>query len=78
MAGLVNSVVPADGLDAAAQALASAVLAAPRAAVIETKVLLRGATSRSPQEQWKAEREAQARLLRDLTSKDANGPHSQP
>jgi enoyl-CoA hydratase/carnithine racemase len=77
-AGLLNSVVPAEGLDAAAEALASAVLAAPRAAVIETKVLLGGATSRSAQEQWKAEREAQTRLLRDLSSKDADGSHTQP
>ncbi|MCW2547710.1 MAG: enoyl-CoA hydratase, partial [Mycobacterium sp.] len=67
-AGLLNAVVPADGLDAAATALAAAVLASPRDAVIETKALLRGATSRSPADQWKAEREAQARLLRDLTS----------
>jgi enoyl-CoA hydratase/carnithine racemase len=67
-AGLLNAVVPADELDAAAMALASAVLASPRAAVIETKALLRGATSRAPEDQWKAEREAQARLLRDLTS----------
>lgn len=77
-AGLLTAVVPADGLDEAARALASAVLAAPRAAVIETKALLRGATSRSPQEQWKAEREAQARLLRELTAKDAHGSHTQP
>ena len=65
-AGLVNLVVPPEELDQAARDLASAVLAAPRDAVIETKALLQGASSRTPPEQWKAEREAQVRLLRDL------------
>jgi enoyl-CoA hydratase/carnithine racemase len=77
-AGLLNAVVPADELESRAQALASAVLACGRDAAIETKVLLRGAASREPEAQWKAEREAQARLLRTLTSKDADGSHSQP
>lgn len=77
-AGLLNAVVPAQELDDRARALAAAVLASPRDAVIETKALLRGAAARTPEEQWKAEREAQARLLRDLSSKEANGSHSQP
>ena len=45
--------------------LATAVLAAPRDAVIETKALLQGVWRRSAPEQWQAEREAQARVLRD-------------
>jgi enoyl-CoA hydratase/carnithine racemase len=67
-AGLVNLVVPADELDQAAVDLASAVLVSPRDAVIETKALLQGAGSRSAPEQWKAEREAQVRRLRDLVN----------
>ncbi len=62
-AGLLNAVV--DDLDAAVDALVAAVLASPREAVIETKALLQGAARRTPSEQWKAEREAQARVLRD-------------
>jgi hypothetical protein len=46
--------------------LASALLAAPRDAVIETKALLRGATGHSYEDQRIAERAAQARRLRDL------------
>ncbi|GGR91586.1 enoyl-CoA hydratase [Streptomyces aureoverticillatus] len=64
--GLANLVVPGDQLDAAAQDLAAALLAAPRDAVIETKALLQGAASRSYEEQRRAERAAQARRLRDL------------
>jgi len=64
-AGLLNAVVPADELSTAVDQLVSAVLACPRDAVIETKALLVGAARRTPQEQWKAEREAQARVLRD-------------
>jgi hypothetical protein len=41
------------------------VLEAPRDAVVETKALLQGVGRRTPPEQWKAEREAQARVLRD-------------
>jgi enoyl-CoA hydratase/carnithine racemase len=67
-AGLVNAVVPTHQLAERTDALAAAVLAAPRDAVIETKALLRGASERSPQEQWKAEREAQQRILRALTT----------
>ncbi|MER5304742.1 enoyl-CoA hydratase/isomerase family protein [Streptomyces lasiicapitis] len=64
--GLANLVVPGDQLDAAAQDLAAALLAAPRDAVIETKALLQGVTGRSHEEQRRAERAAQARRLRDL------------
>jgi len=63
-AGLLNAVV--DDLDTAVDELVAGVLASPRDAVIETKALLTGAARRTPQEQWKAEREAQARVLRDL------------
>jgi enoyl-CoA hydratase/carnithine racemase len=63
-AGLLNAVV--DELDGAVEALVAGVLASPRDAVIETKALLQGAARRTPPEQWKAEREAQARVLRDL------------
>lgn len=64
--GLANLVVPGDQLDAAAQDLAAALLAAPRDAVIETKALLQGAAGRSYEDQRHAERAAQARRLRDL------------
>jgi enoyl-CoA hydratase/carnithine racemase len=63
--GLLTAVVPRAALDAAARDLALAVLAAPRAAVIETKALLQGAVWRTPERQCEAEREAQARLLLD-------------
>ncbi len=65
--GLANLVVPVDQLDDAVRDLASALLAAPRDAVIETKALLRGAQDRTYEEQRVAERAAQARRLRDLT-----------
>ncbi|MEU6826817.1 enoyl-CoA hydratase/isomerase family protein [Streptomyces atriruber] len=64
--GLANLVVPADQLDAAADDLAAALIAAPRDAVIETKALLQGAAGRSYEEQRVAERAAQGRRLRDL------------
>ncbi|MFF9122246.1 enoyl-CoA hydratase/isomerase family protein [Streptomyces sp. NPDC014889] len=64
--GLANLAVPADQLDATVRDLAAALLAAPRDAVVETKALLRGARERSYEEQRAAEREAQARRLRDL------------
>ena len=64
-AGMLNAVVPADELGTAVDRLVSGVLASPREAVIETKALLVGAARRTPEEQWKAEREAQARVLRD-------------
>jgi enoyl-CoA hydratase/carnithine racemase len=62
-AGLLNAV--AEDLDGAVEGLVAGVLASPREAVIETKALLQGAARRTPPEQWKAEREAQARVLRD-------------
>jgi enoyl-CoA hydratase/carnithine racemase len=64
--GLANIAVPADQLDDAVRDLAAALLAAPRDAVIETKALLRGAQDRTYEEQRTAERQAQARRLRDL------------
>ncbi|MBP2402191.1 Hydroxycinnamoyl-CoA hydratase-lyase [Streptomyces netropsis] len=64
--GLANLVVPAAELDAAAQDLAAALLAAPRDAVVETKALLRDAAGRGYDDQRTAERAAQARRLRDL------------
>ncbi|MFP1623657.1 enoyl-CoA hydratase/isomerase family protein [Streptomyces sp. 5K101] len=64
--GLANLVVPGAELDAAVRDLAAALVAAPRDAVIETKALLQGASSRSYEEQRAAERAAQARRLRDL------------
>jgi enoyl-CoA hydratase/carnithine racemase len=64
--GLANLAVPADQLDGAVKDLASAILAAPRDAVIETKALIRGAQGRSYDDQRAAERAAQARRLRDL------------
>jgi len=64
--GLANLVVPAAELDGAVTDLTAALLAPPRDAVVETKALLRGAGSRTGQEQYAAERAAQARRLRDL------------
>ncbi|MFF4524793.1 enoyl-CoA hydratase/isomerase family protein [Streptomyces bluensis] len=64
--GLANLAVPVGQLDDAAGDLASAVLAAPRDAVIETKALLRGAQERTYDDQRAAERAAQTRRLRDL------------
>jgi enoyl-CoA hydratase/carnithine racemase len=64
--GLANVAVPADQVDDAVRDLASALLAAPRDALIETKALLRGAQDRDYEAQRTAERAAQARRLRDL------------
>ncbi|NGN64226.1 enoyl-CoA hydratase/isomerase family protein [Streptomyces sp. A7024] len=64
--GLANLVVPGEQLAGAVGDLAAALLEAPRDAVVETKALLRGALSRSFEEQRGAERGAQARRLRDL------------
>ncbi|MGW3016375.1 enoyl-CoA hydratase/isomerase family protein [Streptomyces longwoodensis] len=64
--GLANIAVPVDELDATVTELASAILAAPRDAVIETKALLQGAADRTYDEQRAAERAAQSRRLRDL------------
>jgi enoyl-CoA hydratase/carnithine racemase len=62
--GLAAAVVPVGELDAAVSDLVDALLAAPEESLRETLVLLRGALGRTPQEQWAAERAAQARLLR--------------
>ncbi|MBN0044122.1 enoyl-CoA hydratase/isomerase family protein [Streptomyces actuosus] len=64
--GLANLAVPTGQLDGAVADLAAALLAAPRDAVIETKALLRDAAGRTYDEQRAAERQAQARRLRDL------------
>ncbi|MFD7643799.1 enoyl-CoA hydratase/isomerase family protein [Kitasatospora sp. NPDC059795] len=64
--GLANVAVPASELAATAADLAAALLAAPRNAVIETKALLQGAGDRTYDQQRAAEREAQARRLRDI------------
>jgi enoyl-CoA hydratase/carnithine racemase len=64
--GLANLVVPRAELDAAAEDLAAALLAAPRDAVIETKALLREGGGRVYDDQRAAERAALARRLRDL------------
>ncbi|MFD8032002.1 enoyl-CoA hydratase/isomerase family protein [Streptomyces sp. NPDC059717] len=64
--GLANISVPREQLDDTVRDLASALLAAPRDAVIETKALLVGASGRTYDEQRAAERAAQARRIRDL------------
>ena len=61
--GLASLAVPAEDLQDAARDLAEAILQAPVAAVRELKPLLRHAIDASPQDQLRAEREAQARLL---------------
>ncbi|AKG42207.1 enoyl- hydratase isomerase [Streptomyces xiamenensis] len=65
--GLANLVVPAAELAAAIEDLTTALLAAPRAAVTETKALLAAASAHTPEVQREAERAAQTRRLRDLT-----------
>ncbi|WP_259454525.1 enoyl-CoA hydratase/isomerase family protein [Streptomyces ginkgonis] len=65
--GLANLVVPAAELAAATEDLTTALLAAPRAAVTETKALLATAGTLAPEAQREAERAAQTRRLRDLT-----------
>ncbi|MDX3312628.1 enoyl-CoA hydratase/isomerase family protein [Streptomyces sp. NPDC054884] len=64
--GLANIAVPVQDLDATVGELVTAILAAPREAVIETKALLRGAGGRTYDDQRAAERAAQARRLRDM------------
>lgn len=65
--GLAIAAVPAAELPAAVDDLVAAVLAAPDAAVRETKALLRVAAGRPATDQLAAERAAQARLLRGLS-----------
>ncbi len=64
--GLAALAVPRGELDAAARDLADAILQAPPAALQELKPLLRNAVDAPPQDQLRAEREAQARLLTAL------------
>ncbi|MFJ3230528.1 enoyl-CoA hydratase/isomerase family protein [Streptomyces sp. NPDC086787] len=64
--GLANLAVPVAELDATVRDLAAALLVAPRDAIVETKTLLRDASGRTFDEQRAAERQAQARRLRDL------------
>ncbi|HVE64404.1 MAG TPA: enoyl-CoA hydratase/isomerase family protein [Mycobacteriales bacterium] len=64
--GLAELVVDPDQLDAAVTDLVAALLAPLRDAVVETKALLRGASSRTYEDQVIAERQAQLRRLRDL------------
>ncbi|MET8474867.1 enoyl-CoA hydratase/isomerase family protein [Streptomyces sp. NPDC006422] len=64
--GLANVAVPAGELSDATRDLVSALVAAPRDAVIETKALLQGASTRTLDAQRTAERAAQGRRLRDL------------
>jgi enoyl-CoA hydratase/carnithine racemase len=64
--GLATVVVPLATLDEATADLVAALLAAPAGAVRATKALLRGAGSRSYDDQRAAERAAQATRLRDL------------
>ncbi|WP_052710641.1 enoyl-CoA hydratase/isomerase family protein [Pseudofrankia sp. DC12] len=62
-AGVAQRVVPAADLDRAVDDLVTAVLATPRAAAVETKALLRGASR--PGDRRAAERAALARCLAD-------------
>jgi enoyl-CoA hydratase/carnithine racemase len=67
--GLASVAVSREHLDVTARDLADAILQAPDAAVRELKPLLRHAIDASPTDQLKAEREAQARLLRGMASR---------
>jgi enoyl-CoA hydratase/carnithine racemase len=64
--GLATAVVAGDQLEPAVADHTAAILAADRGAVSEIKGLLTGAGTRTYAEQDRAEREAQARRLRDL------------
>jgi enoyl-CoA hydratase/carnithine racemase len=64
--GLAALVVAPADLDSAVADLASALVSAPRGAVSEIKSLLAAAAGHSYAEQAAAEREAQARRIRDL------------
>ncbi|HEV2088942.1 MAG TPA: enoyl-CoA hydratase/isomerase family protein [Cryptosporangiaceae bacterium] len=64
--GLANAVVTRRELDAAVADLVCALIASPRDAVVETKMLLRTAAGRTHAQQEAAERASQARRLRDL------------
>jgi enoyl-CoA hydratase/carnithine racemase len=64
--GLATLVVPVADLEGTVADLVTALLAAPRAAVNETKALLRSALAATPEDQYAAERAAQGRRLQDL------------
>jgi len=66
--GLAALAVPPHELAGAVDDLVAALLAAPAAAVAETKALLRGALDRDPVQQRAAERAAQRRRLRDVAA----------
>jgi enoyl-CoA hydratase/carnithine racemase len=61
--GLASVAVPVADLEGATRDLADAILQAPQAAVRELKPLLRNAVDARAEDQLRAEREAQARLL---------------
>lgn len=67
--GLALTAVPADQLRAAVDDLVAALLAAPPGALLETKMLLRGALSNTAERQLAAERAAQVRRIRDLAGR---------
>lgn len=71
--GLVNTVVPSVGLDAAVDATVAALLAAPDRALREVTALMRAAGTRPAAEQEAAERAAQARLLTALATRATTG-----
>jgi enoyl-CoA hydratase/carnithine racemase len=64
--GLANIVVPVEELAGTVKDLSDALLAPLPGAIRETKALLLGAADRSYDDQLRAEREAQARRLREL------------
>jgi enoyl-CoA hydratase/carnithine racemase len=64
--GLAQLAVPVGELEEAARDLADALLEAPDTALRELKPLLRKAIDAIPEDQWRHEREAQARLLAGL------------
>ena len=74
--GLAQRVAPVDGLDAAVESLVAELLAPPRHLAAEVKALLRGAETRTHDEQRIAEREAQLRVQddrRDMPEPPENG-----
>ncbi len=66
--GLAIAAVPPGELGAATDDLVQALLAAPAGALHETKALLRDAVGRSLDDQFRAERAAQARRIRQLAA----------
>lgn len=66
--GLAEHLVPVSGLTAAADALIAQLLAAPRAALLALKPLLRAAATNDAHAQLAAERAAQAPLLRSIAT----------